>query len=64
MIYVVFNVNGDIIGVADSPDEATRIYCKKYEDVDWPSDFKGGLFNYLVSIGRIQEFEINIFYYQ
>ena len=30
MIYVVFNINGDIIGVADSDERAIEIYLERH----------------------------------
>lgn len=50
-VWVVFNVNGDVIGVADSPDNASSIYEKLY--MEPPPDFDE----------RIRRFELNQFVY-
>lgn len=61
-VYVVFNINGDIIGVADSKEEAVEIYTQRHEIFPYrkPEDY----YNYIVSKGAVEEFEINKFYYQ
>lgn len=51
IVWAVFNINGDIIGVADSKDNAISIYKKRYGEP--PSDFDE----------RIQQFELNQFVY-
>ncbi len=68
-VYVVKNINGDIIGVADSPDEAVWIYEKRYGEVDYMQydTYDGGYyqsaFHCLFSKEVIEEFELNQFYY-
>lgn len=65
MIYVVFNINGDIIGVADSDERAIEIYLERYAFQD---DYAYNLatcdqLDYLISLDKIQTFELNKFYY-
>lgn len=72
MVYVVLNINGDIIGVADSPDEAVKIHRERYGESEWnesqTSDYYQEFFNsefdYLERINRIYKFQLNKFYYQ
>ena len=66
MIYVVFNINGDIIGVADSPERAIEIYLEKHAFQD---DYTYNLatsdqLDYLQSQDRIETYRLNEFYYQ
>lgn len=68
MIYVVKNINGDIIGVADNEDSAIEIYLERYSFED---DYVYNLatsdqIEYLMSLGnpRIEIYELNKFYYQ
>lgn len=64
-VYVVTNINGDILGVADTPVQAVKIHFLKHGDYDEVANEKGYTeFAYLVHIGRIQEFLVNKFYYQ
>lgn len=49
-VWVVFNVNGDILGVADSYGKALLIYEEKYHELPDTDD-------------RIREFQLNKFYY-
>lgn len=70
MIYIVFNINGDVIGVADSKQKAVQIHQERYGESDWTfaDDYMGGRYtdeyHYLFSIDRIQELELNKFYYR
>lgn len=73
MIYVVFNINGDIIGVADSSERAVEIHQERYGESEWADrDFTAETctwmftteYGYLFFIRRIQEFELNKFYDQ
>ncbi len=65
-VYVVTNINGDIIGVADSDERAIEIYLERYAFND------GYVYNlatcdqldYLTSQNRIECFELNTFYYR
>jgi hypothetical protein len=50
--YVVFNINGDVIGIADSFGKGLSIYEQRYNNT--PSD----------SRNNIIPFEINKFYYK
>lgn len=68
MIYVVKNINGDIIGVADNEYSAVEIYLERYSFED---DYAYNLatsdqIEYLRSLGnpRIEVYELNKFYYQ
>lgn len=68
MIYVIFNINRDIIGVADSPERAIEIYLERYSFED---DYVYYLatsdqIDYLQSLGnpRIAIYKLNEFYYQ
>lgn len=66
-LYVVFNINGDIIGVADSPENACNIYEQRYayDDIDYYYAEYEHRIAYLKSLAnpRIQEFDLNKFYY-
>lgn len=70
MIYVVFNINGDIIGVANSQEKAVSIHQERYGWSDYTEfdTYEGGRytdeFHYLLAIDRIQEYDLNKFYYQ
>lgn len=61
-VYVVFNINGNIIGVANSKEEAVKIYLQRHEI--FPYRKEEDYYNYIVSKGAVTEFEINKFYYQ
>ena len=68
MIYVIKNINGDIIGVADNEDSAVEIYLERHSFED---DYAYNLaisdqIEYLMSLGnpRIETYELNKFYYQ
>lgn len=70
MIYVILNINGNIIGVADSPLLAVSLHTSRYLSFDW--EFENSLrankyeteFDLLVGIGRIQPFKLNVPHYQ
>ena len=70
MFYVVFNINEDIIGVADSEENAVWIHQQKYGESEWDyaDTYDGGRYineyHYLFALDRIREFELNKFYYQ
>ena len=66
MVYVVFNINKDIIGVADNPKRAVEIYLERYsfEDDDAYYLDTSDQIDYLISIDRIQTYQLNEFYYQ
>jgi hypothetical protein len=49
IVYVVFNINGDVIGVADSYEQAKIIFSEKHGDLH-PTIY-------------ISKFELNKFYY-
>ena len=51
-VYVVYNINGDIIGVADSYDNAEKILEKRY--IDYEDLLKKDLIN---------KFKLNELYY-
>ena len=55
-VYVVYNINGDIIGVADSYDNAEKILEKRY--IDYEDLLKQEGFN-----KYIQKFKLNELYY-
>ena len=64
-VYVVFNINGDIIGVADNPERAIEIYLERYAFQD---DYAYNLvtsdqIEYLTEKERIDTFLLNHFYY-
>lgn len=66
MVYVVFNINGDIIGVTDNSERAIEIYLESHSFQD---DFAYRLatsdqLNYLESQDRIYTFQLSKFYYQ
>lgn len=66
MIYVIFNINGDIIGVADSPERAIEIYLERYSFEDSYAYYlsTSDQLDYLISINRIETYQLNKFYYQ
>ncbi len=68
MIYVIKNINGDIIGVADNEDSAIEIYLERYsfEDNYAYNLATSDQIEYLMSLGnpRIETYELNKFYYQ
>lgn len=64
-VYVVLNINGDIIGVADNPERAIDIYLERHAFKD---DYAYNLatsdqIEYLTEQGRIDTFLLNHFYY-
>ena len=67
-IYVVKNINGDIIGVADNEETAVEIYldCYSFEDDYAYNLATSDQIEYLMSLGnpRIEIFELNKFYYR
>lgn len=66
MVYVVLNINGDIIGVANSELKAVFIYEERYGDIEYPENTESDFdkFEYLKSIYRIRVFPLNRFVYQ
>ena len=67
IVYVVFNINGDIIGVANNPERAVEIYLDRhgFEDDDAYNLATSDQVDYLMSLGnpRIATFIMNEFYY-
>ena len=64
-VYVIFNINGDIIGVADNAEQAIEIYLERHS---FKEDFAYNLatsdqLDYLMSQGRIDTFQLNEFRY-
>ena len=68
MIYVVFNINGDIIGVADSPERSIEIYLERHAFQDDYAYYlsTSDQIDYLQSLEnpRIALYKLNEFYYQ
>lgn len=64
-IYVVFNINGDIIGVANNQEDAIQIYLEKhaFQDEYAYSLATSDQIEYLTEQGRIDTFLLNHFYY-
>jgi len=66
MIYVIFNINGHVIGVANNPKKAIDIYLERHafrDDYVYNLTTLGQL-DYLESQDRIKIFQLNEFYYQ
>lgn len=65
MIYVVFNINGDIIGVADNSERAIDIYLERHSFNDnMAYNFAtSDQISYLEEQNRIKTFILNEFYY-
>ena len=72
LIYIVYSVQEEVIGVADSPDEAIKLYSEKYQETGWEYQyitkadgttvhFKSE-YEYLRYYGRIEEYELNKLY--
>lgn len=64
-VYVVFNINGNIIGVANNQEDAIQIYLERHAFQD---DYAYNLatsdqIEYLTEQGRIDTFLLNHFYY-
>lgn len=66
MVYVILNINGDIIGVANSELKAVFIYEERYSEIEYPENTESDFdkFEYLKSIDRIRAFPLNRFVYQ
>lgn len=66
MFYVILNINGDIIGVADNPERAIEIYLERhaFQDVFAYRLATSDQLDYLQSQDRIRTFQLNEFYYQ
>lgn len=64
-IYVVKNINGDIIGVADNQERAVEIYLERYsfEDADAYYLATPDQISYLEERDRVDTFLLNEFYY-
>lgn len=65
-VYVIFNINGNIIGVSDNAEQAIEIYLERHAFSD---DFAYNLatsdqLDYLMSQDRIESFILNEFKYR
>ena len=74
ILYIVYDGFYDVLGVADNPDKAVAIYSERYEETAWEYaydtkadgttiHFKSE-YEYLRYYGRIEEYELNKFYYK
>ena len=64
-VYVVTNINGDILGVADNQERAVEIYLERhaFQDTDLYYLATSDQISYLGEQNRIDTFLINEFYY-
>lgn len=64
-VYVVFNINGDIIGVADNPERAIEIFLERhaFENEYAYTLATSDQIDYLIEHNRIDTFLLNHFYY-
>lgn len=63
--FVIFNINGDIIGVADNPERAIEIFLERHA---FENEYAYNLatsdqIDYLIEKNRIDTFLLNEFYY-
>lgn len=66
MIYVVYNINGDVIGVATNQESAIDIFLERHAFED---DYVYNLptcdqYAYLEELNRVEPFELNKMYYK